>query len=702
MAGSTAVCKRCHTEEDVYAALGMPFAPPELREGSTRRVPELVGAVQGIFHVHTTWSDGTATIAEMARAARDAGFGYVGITEHSQTASYAGGLDADAARAAGARHRPCATRRAGCRASSTAWRSTCCRDGSLDLDDATLASLDFVIASVHAELDMQHGEMTARMLRAVSHPLVTILGHPDREAPARPQRAPPSTSRRWPTRRRPTTLSSRSTPTRSASTWATSWFGAPPPRGARSPSIPMRIRHAGSATRRWASRWHAAPDWRAAQVLNTRGAREVAAYLAPGSERPNARSRSHERRRDNGRPEREGRDHAAPHLHPVPGDARASPQRVCPRCHALQPTRETFGPGVTIDRGDARLVIDARLGEGGMGVVWRAWVFRAPGPPGAETAEPVALKVLQAAGHGSNRACASSSCARPRRCSACPIPNVVGFHDLFEHDGCLVLSIEYVEGDTLESIVARHVARAQLRGGHGLPAMPLLRAWYYFQQLLGALAAIHALGIVHRDVKPSNVLVRRDGLVKLGDFGIARFADAPATAGDARARPQGRARTCRPSRCSRARSTGGAISTRRRPSSTRCWPVARPSSPIDGEFLRAQSPGRGADRRPSAPTCPRPPPSSTRSSRARWPRTRPHRFESAIEMGDAFRTALGLPDTAEWRAQADIAAEARTLLDARGPAPAEAAPADGQEPNRLRTLREFVAHGYKTMGYGSR
>ncbi|HEY5240064.1 MAG TPA: hypothetical protein VIJ22_01300, partial [Polyangiaceae bacterium] len=58
-------------------------------------------------------------------------------------------------------------------------------------------------------------------------------------------------------------------------------------------------------------------------------------------------------------------------------------QRVCPRCHALQPTRESIAPGVTIDRGDARLVVDARLGEGGMGVVWRAWLFHAPGTPGA-------------------------------------------------------------------------------------------------------------------------------------------------------------------------------------------------------------------------------------------------------------------------------------------------------------------------------
>jgi eukaryotic-like serine/threonine-protein kinase len=377
------------------------------------------------------------------------------------------------------------------------------------------------------------------------------------------------------------------------------------------------------------------------------------------------------------------------------------PERVCPRCHALQPTRESFGPGVTIDRGDARLVIDARLGEGGMGVVWRAWSFRAPGTPGAGEAEPVALKVLkpQALALRGVRELFLREAEALRRLSH---PNVVGFHDLFEHDGCLVLSIEHVEGDTLETVVARHIARAHLRGGHGLPAMPFLRAWYYFQQLLGALAAIHALGIVHRDVKPSNVLVRLDGLVKLGDFGIARFADAPATAATREL----------------AAGTGAYMS-----------PEQVLSRPLDGrsdlysaaivlyEMLAGRTPfvddqGEFLLRRAQVEA--RPPP-----IRAYLPQATPvvdalfaralakdpaHRFESAIEMGEAFRSALGLPDTPEWRAQADIAVEARTLMSTRVPdlAPPVAGEALAQgAQNRLTTLREFVAHGYKTMGYGS-
>jgi serine/threonine protein kinase len=372
-------------------------------------------------------------------------------------------------------------------------------------------------------------------------------------------------------------------------------------------------------------------------------------------------------------------------------------QRVCAQCHALQPARESIAPRVTIDRGDARLVIDARVGEGGMGVVWRAWSFRAPGTPGAAAAEPVALKVLkpQALAQPGVRELFVREADALKRLSH---PNVVGYHELFEHDGCLVLSIEYVEGDTLQTIIARHIARAHLRGGHGLPAMPLLRAWYYFQQLLGALAASHALGIVHRDVKPSNVLVRVDGLVKLGDFGIARFADAPVTAATRELAP----------------GTGAYMS-----------PEQVLSRPLDGrsdlysaatvlyEMLAGRTPFLGEQgeflvRKAQVETPPPP-------VRAYLPQALPvvdalfaralakdpaNRFESAIEMGDAFRTALRLPDTPEWRAQGDIAAEARTVMTTRGDAGADPLE-DAPGKSRLTTLREFVAHGYKTMGHGS-
>ncbi len=175
--GLSRACAEARSERQLYESLGVPFAPPELREQPTPRVPRLVRAVRGIFHVHTTWSDGTASIADMARAAAGAGFAYLGISEHSQAASYAHGLDAKRLRAQA-------------RAVSRARREVpevilfhgvevdVLPDGSLDLDDATLAALDFVVASVHTELDMPAASMTARLVRAVSHPLVTILGHP--------------------------------------------------------------------------------------------------------------------------------------------------------------------------------------------------------------------------------------------------------------------------------------------------------------------------------------------------------------------------------------------------------------------------------------------------------------------------------------------------------------------------------------------
>jgi DNA polymerase (family 10) len=175
--GLEGVCTRARTEADVYATMGLPFAPPELREGATPRVPELVDSIRGVFHVHTTWSDGAATIVEMARAAQQAGFSYLGITEHSQAASYAGGLDAaDLGRQSRAVSR--ARREVSGVRLLHGIEVDVMRDGTLDLDDSTLASLDFVIASVHEGLDMTAREMTKRLVRAISHPLVTMLGHP--------------------------------------------------------------------------------------------------------------------------------------------------------------------------------------------------------------------------------------------------------------------------------------------------------------------------------------------------------------------------------------------------------------------------------------------------------------------------------------------------------------------------------------------
>jgi len=171
-------CAGAADDGAMYRALGLAFVPPELRAGSAPRVPaELVERVGGIFHVHTDWSDGTASILEMARAAVAAGYTYLGISDHSRAASYANGLDA--ARLAEQRAVIDIARRElpEC-AILHGIEVDILEDGALDLDDATLASLDFVIASVHSRMGMGSAEMTKRIVRAVSHPLVTILGHP--------------------------------------------------------------------------------------------------------------------------------------------------------------------------------------------------------------------------------------------------------------------------------------------------------------------------------------------------------------------------------------------------------------------------------------------------------------------------------------------------------------------------------------------
>jgi DNA polymerase (family 10) len=172
------VCARAAREEDVYRALGLRYVPPELRDLASCEVPhDLVDRLHGVFHVHTDWSDGRATLAEMARAAEEAGLSFVGISDHSQAASYANGLDPVRLMA-----QMDDVKKARERFSRLAIlhgvEVDILPDGSLDLPDEVLARLDFVIASVHERFDLSPEEMTARIVRAVRHPLVTILGHP--------------------------------------------------------------------------------------------------------------------------------------------------------------------------------------------------------------------------------------------------------------------------------------------------------------------------------------------------------------------------------------------------------------------------------------------------------------------------------------------------------------------------------------------
>ena len=174
------------TEKAIYGALGLPFIAPELREGTDElalaaagRLPKLVSArdIRGILHAHTTASDGANTLDEMAHAARSRGYAYLGITDHSQSAHYAGGLKLAAIDAQlEAIDRLNASYGDGFRILKGT-ESDIREDGSLDYPDEVLAEFDFVIASVHSKFRLAEAAQTARVIRAVAHPQTTILGH---------------------------------------------------------------------------------------------------------------------------------------------------------------------------------------------------------------------------------------------------------------------------------------------------------------------------------------------------------------------------------------------------------------------------------------------------------------------------------------------------------------------------------------------
>lgn len=174
------------TEESLYAALGLQWVPPELREdrgeieaARARRLPRLVTAADlaGDLHVHTTASDGRDTIAAMAAAAKARGLRYIAITDHAQRRRGAGVLDPVQLAAQIDGIRDVNARLHGITVLAGA-EVDILEDGTLDLPDEMLGSLDIVIASVHTRLDLPRARQTARILRALDHPCVRVLGHP--------------------------------------------------------------------------------------------------------------------------------------------------------------------------------------------------------------------------------------------------------------------------------------------------------------------------------------------------------------------------------------------------------------------------------------------------------------------------------------------------------------------------------------------
>jgi DNA polymerase (family 10) len=175
----------CREEEAIFATLGLDYIPPELREGlgeveaaASGALPSLVDErdIQGVFHVHSTWSDGMATIEEMARTARGLGYRYLGLSDHSQAARYANGLDPDRVRE---QYRLIDRLNLGFDDLTILKGSEVdiLPDGSLDYPDDLLRQMDFTVASVHSRFNMSRTEMTARLIKAMHNPYVTMLGH---------------------------------------------------------------------------------------------------------------------------------------------------------------------------------------------------------------------------------------------------------------------------------------------------------------------------------------------------------------------------------------------------------------------------------------------------------------------------------------------------------------------------------------------
>jgi DNA polymerase (family 10) len=175
----------CGDEAELFEALGCRYIPPEIREGTGEieaaeegALPPLIDEpdIQGVFHVHSTWSDGVADIEEMARAAQRLGYQYLGLSDHSQTARYANGLDVARVR----RQHEVIDRLNAATDSCTILKGSevdILPDGSLDYPEDLLRQFDFVVASVHSRFSMPQAEMTARIVKAMHNPYVSMVGH---------------------------------------------------------------------------------------------------------------------------------------------------------------------------------------------------------------------------------------------------------------------------------------------------------------------------------------------------------------------------------------------------------------------------------------------------------------------------------------------------------------------------------------------
>ena len=173
------------SEGELYRALELQFVPPELREGrgeidaaAAGKLPQLVelAHIRGDLHIHSNWSDGSAALEEIHRAATARGYRYIAITDHSPSLKIAGGLTVERVKRQMEQIKKLRKEK-GCHI-FTGIEVDILGDGSLDLPDDLLGELELVIASVHSNFRMDCREMTARICRAMEHPAVDLVGHP--------------------------------------------------------------------------------------------------------------------------------------------------------------------------------------------------------------------------------------------------------------------------------------------------------------------------------------------------------------------------------------------------------------------------------------------------------------------------------------------------------------------------------------------
>jgi DNA polymerase (family 10) len=174
------------TEEEIYAKLKLDFIPPELRENqgeieaaAAHTLPALIelSDIRGDVHMHTVETDGRNTVEEMAEAARERGYEYMAITDHSKNLAFANGLTDERALAHIERIRDVDKKMKGIRIFAGI-EVDILGDGSLDLSDSVLEQMDIVIASVHSQFNQDRATMTDRLLKAIANPNTSLIGHP--------------------------------------------------------------------------------------------------------------------------------------------------------------------------------------------------------------------------------------------------------------------------------------------------------------------------------------------------------------------------------------------------------------------------------------------------------------------------------------------------------------------------------------------